>query len=71
MNNIKETLIEKERLAWIDGKIREAEFYDIILQHIIALEAGINLRDAELELLQKKVETFKEAVSGLDSEEKP
>lgn len=49
MNDIKATLVEKERLAWIDGKIREAEFYDAILLHIIALEEEINDRDRELE----------------------
>jgi hypothetical protein len=56
MTDIKATLVEKERLAWIDGKIRQAELYANILDHIIELEEEINGKDREIAELQGRLD---------------
>jgi hypothetical protein len=67
MNDIKATLVEKERLAWIDGKIRQAELYADILNHIIALEEEINTRDREASETRAELERIRGELRGANS----
>ena len=49
--NIKLMLIEKERTAYINNDPEVAFFFDVVLQHIIALEEQVNKKDAYIDEL--------------------
>ena len=49
--NIKQLLIEKERVAYINNDPSLAQFFAASLDYILDLEKQVNKRDAEIEEL--------------------
>lgn len=61
--NIKNLLIERERVEWIKGNVLLSDFFSRTLDYIILLEENINTRDRAIEDLQEKL-------NGVNSREK-
>lgn len=61
--NIKLMLIEKERIAYIQGDLSLAKFFDDTLQYVVELEEKVNKKDRALEELY-------EELNGVNTREK-
>ena len=53
--NIKQLLIEKERVAYIENKPALAKFFNDVLEYVVALEEQVNRQDARIEELEAQV----------------
>ena len=54
--NIKQLLIEKERVAYIQNNPALADFFDATLRYVLMLEEQVNEKDRIIEEFQEKLD---------------